>query len=36
MRRGEKSLVRVKPKWGYGYRKGTGVSEWPVGWDSEE
>lgn len=40
MRRYEKALVMIKPKWGYSYQKENDEEEpvhvWPEGWDSDE
>ena len=36
MRRGEKSLIMVKPKWGYGKPEVQGLLTYPQGWDTPE
>lgn len=34
MRFGEKSLIMIKPKWGFAYKKQTPI--WPPGFDTDE
>ena len=36
MRRGEKSLVMIKPKWGYAREEGQGLLKYPPGWETPE
>ena len=36
MRRGEKSLIMIKPKWGYGRQEVQGIIRYPDGWDTPE
>mmetsp|Transcript_31099 Transcript_31099/g.23125 ORF Transcript_31099/g.23125 Transcript_31099/m.23125 type:complete len:97 (+) Transcript_31099:337-627(+) len=38
MRRHEKALIMIKPKWGFAYQKQNpnAVGFWPPGWDTEE
>lgn len=36
MRKGEKSLIMIKPKWGYGYKPAAGQLIYPPGYESEE
>lgn len=36
MRKGEKSLIMIKPKWGYGYEEKREFLKMPKGWETEE
>jgi hypothetical protein len=36
MRRNEKALIMIKPKWGYAREEGQGVLVYPEGWQIEE
>ncbi len=36
MRKGERSLIMVKPKWGYARPEGQGILQYPQGWDTKE
>ena len=36
MRKGEKSRIMVKPKWGYGRPEAEGKLKYPEGWDNKE
>lgn len=36
MRRGEKSLIMIKPKWGFAREEGQGVLKYPLGWDTPD
>ena len=36
MRRGEKSLIMIKPKWGFGYKKHSDELIFPPGWETPD
>ena len=36
MRRGEKSLIMIKPKWAFAREEGQGVLKYPEGWDTPD